>query len=302
MARAVKGVPESADPQWVTRFWKGLAVLPVAMLGWAVVTVTGSQAAIASNPSTHAKRGIASARYLSSDPAKLARLGARWSYDWSATPPPHERGLQWVPMVWGSGSVTASSIATLTSAKRSGRARYLLGFNEPDNGDESNMAPSQAAALWPKLEKTGLRLGSPAPAVPSDGWLAKFMTIARRRHLSVNFIALHYYQDFTNPDAVQQLRDQLIAIHREFHKPIWITEIGTMNIAAWGSPMLHRPSDAAAINYMRKLFPMLDSLPFVQRYAWFTDNCWNDSGCRYGSLFNGSGHVTSVGRTFRSAR
>lgn len=277
-----------------------MTVLPVAILGWALLAVTANQTATASNSIAHSKRGIASAKYLSADPAKLVRLGATWSYDWSAIPPAKTAGLQWVPMIWGPGSVTPSSIAKLTAARRSGRARYLLGFNEPDNSAQSNITPSQAAALWPKLEKTGLELGSPAPAVPSDGWLAKFMTLARHRHLRVNFIALHYYQDFTNPDAVGQLKSQLIAIHKQFHKPIWITEIGTMNISAWGSPMVHKPTDAAAKSYMRKLFPMLDSLPFVQRYAWFTDDCWNDTGCRYGSLFNGQGRVTAIARTFRS--
>jgi hypothetical protein len=285
----------------VLRFWKVMMVLPAVVLGWAVLALTANQTARASSSIAHPKRGIASAKYLSADPAKLAKLGATWSYDWSATPPPKTAGLQWVPMIWGLGSITPSSIATLTAARRSGRARYLLGFNEPDNSGQSNMTPSQAAALWPKLEKTGLKLGSPAPAVPTDGWLARFMTIARHRHLRVNFIALHYYQDFTNPDAVQQLRSQLIAIHKQFHKPIWITEIGTMNISAWGSPMLHRPTYAAVISYMRKLFPMLDELPFVQRYAWFTDACWNDSGCRYSSLFNARGRVTEIDRTFRSA-
>lgn len=51
---------------------------------------------------------------------------------------------------------------------------------------------------------------------------------------------------------------------------------------------------------MSKLFAMLNSLPFVQRYAWFTDNCWNDLGCRYGSLFTANGTLTRAGRLFKS--
>jgi len=60
-------------------------------------------------------------------------------------------------------------------------------------------------------------------------------------------------------------------------------------------------SDPLAVAYMRKLFPMLDALPFVQRYAWFTDDCWSDAGCRYGSLFNGRGQETATGRAFTTA-
>jgi Glycosyl hydrolase catalytic core len=194
----------------------------------------------------HPQRGVASSRYLVSNPGKLAQLGATWAYDWSARLPPRTDGLDWVPMVWGAASVTHASLAALTADRRSGRARCLLGFNEPDSGAQSNLSPEQAAPLWPSLEKTGLSLGSPAPQVPTDGWLARFMSLARSRHLRVDFIALHYYQDFTNPDAVAQLRAQLITLHRQFNRPIWITEIGAIDLRSWGEPMLHAPTHAHA--------------------------------------------------------
>src|SRR5947209_3037605 len=137
----------------------------------------------------HPKRGVASARYLSARPALLSALGAAWAYDWSANPPAHTGGPPWVPMMWGSGSVTPSVISSLQAARRSRRAHELLGFNEPDSYSQSNLSPARAAGLWPQLERTGLRLGSPAPAEATDGWLASFMALARRRHLRVDFIA-----------------------------------------------------------------------------------------------------------------
>jgi hypothetical protein len=248
-----------------------------------------------------AKRGVASARYLASNPALLSRLGATWAYDWSATAPPGTGGPLWVPMVWGSGSITPAAVASLQAARRSGRARYLLGFNEPDSSSQSNMTPTRAAALWPQLERTRLRLGSPATAVPRDGWLARFMALARARHLRVDFIALHYYQDFTDPNAVSELRKQLVIIHDKYRKPIWITEIGAIDIRIWKEPMTRRPTDALAASYMHKLFAMLDALPFVERYAWFTDNCWNDTACRFGSLFTAAGRLTPAGSMFKTA-
>jgi len=251
--------------------------------------------------SSTGKLGVASARYLNGDAAKLTAIGATWAYDWSAKEPAADHSLAWVPMIWGSASVTPAVLASLRRARRSGAAHYLLGFNEPDSGSQSNMTPAQAAALWPQLESTGLVLGSPAPAVPADGWLAKFMRLAAQRHLRVNFIALHYYQDFTNQDAVAQLRTQLVQIHQEYRRPIWITEIGALNIRSWGEPMLHAASPGRAVSYMRKLFAMLNTLPFVQRYAWFTDNCWNDVACRDSSLFTGAGRLTPAGHEFQSA-
>ena len=118
----------------------------------------------------------------------------------------------------------------------------------------------------------------------------------------MDFIALHYYQDFTNRHAVSDLRRQLISIHNRYHKPIWITEIGAIDIRSWGEPMLRVPTTAMANAYMGKLFTMLDRLPFVQRYAWFTDACWKHPDCRFGSLFDAGGRLTSAGRLFKGAR
>lgn len=46
--------------------------------------------------------------------------------------------------------------------------QVLLGFNEPNHGEQANMLPAKAAALWPQLEKAAarwnLRLASPAAA------------------------------------------------------------------------------------------------------------------------------------------
>ncbi|HEY7967555.1 MAG TPA: glycosyl hydrolase [Solirubrobacteraceae bacterium] len=247
------------------------------------------------------KRGVASSQYLSVDPAKLSQLGAGWAYDWSANAPPATASLLWVPMIADAGALTPGTIARLRAAGRAGRVRYLLGFNEPDSASQSNLTPQQAAALWPQLERTGRVLGSPAPATPSDGWLASFMALARRRHLRVDFIALHYYQDFTDPNVVSELRRQLKSLHDEYHRPIWITEIGAIDIRSWHEPMTGVPTDALAARYMRKLFAMLDALPFVQRYSWFTDDCWSDAACRYGSLFTANGRITLAGKTFMTA-
>ena len=209
--------------------------------------------------------------------------------------------MMWVPMISKAESLTSATMTRLRAAGRAGRVRYLLGFNEPDSTSQANLTPQQAAALWPQLEGTGLILGSPAPATPSDGWLARFMALAQQRHLRIDFISLHYYQDFTNPRAVSELRRQLVSLHRQYRRPIWITEIGAIDIRGWDEPMTHIPTDAIAARYMRTLFTMLDALPFVQRYAWFTDDCWNDTACRFGSLYTANGRTTLVGKTFMTA-
>ena len=278
--------------------------------GWALVAgllalavlVPGATASHGRAP-VNLKRGVGSTWYLWFGPKTLTRVGATWAYDWSAKAPKPVKGLEWVPMVWGAKSVTPATLRALRRYARSGRARYLLTFNEPDQRIQAHMTVAQAVALWPALEKTGLKLGSPAPAVWFGKWLRQFMAQAKARHLRVDFIDVHFYQDFTVPSAVGKLRAELRAIHNRYHLPIWVTEIGTLDTRTFGLPMRHPPTMAAAVRYARQVIAMLDSLPFVQRYAWFTDRCWHEQGCQTSGLFSDArGHETALGRAFATAR
>jgi Glycosyl hydrolase catalytic core len=280
------------------RLLVALAAVLAAVAAAAVPVATASRAHVPHN----LKRGVGSSWYMWFNPQALTRVGATWAYDWSTQLPKAVPGIEWVPMVWGSRSVTPGALRSLRADARSHRARYLLAFNEPDLRSQANMTPAQAAALWPSLEKTGLKLGAPAPAIWFGKWLAQFMALARSRHLRVDFINLHFYQDFTVPNAVGLLRNHLLAAWKLYHRPIWVTEIGTADIRAFGERIHHKPTQALALRYMRQALAMLDSLPFVQRYAWFTDRCWHEKGCELSSLFSdGRAHVTALGRLYATA-
>jgi hypothetical protein len=250
--------------------------------------------------------GVASGRYAAQgDARRLTAVGARWTYDWSAESALRGSSLEFVPMLWGAGSVTDATIAKLTADRRAGRAKHLLGFNEPDLGAQANMSPAQAIALWPRLEATGLRLGSPAVASPYSAsqsnpekhWLDDFMQRARRQHRRVDFIALHFYGDYTDPATVGHIERDLRAVHARWKLPIWITESGTLPAWKWEGRAPHaRPTAARARTHLRRMGAMLNRLPYVQRWAWFMDQCAGD--CRSTTLYDGRGRRTALGREF----
>ena len=68
---------------------------------------------------------------------------------------------EFVPMVWG-----ASSISELSSWCPLDGSTALLGFNEPNLRQQSNLSAAEACELWPTVRaaarKYGLKLGSPA--------------------------------------------------------------------------------------------------------------------------------------------
>jgi RNA polymerase sigma factor (sigma-70 family) len=226
----------------------------------------------------------------------LAQSKASWYYTWSTT---HSgvttpSGVDFVPMIWGSASVTASALSQARSA-----GHYLLGFNEPDRGDQANLSVAQALDLWPQLMATGLTLGSPAVATGGDtpgGWLDQFMSGAASRGYRVDFITLHWYgSDFTTASAVSELKSYLTAVYNRYHKPIWLTEYALIKFS---NPTSY-PSQAEQAAFVTASARMLGGLSYVQRYAWFGLPA-SDSGPSTG-LFHSGPNVTDVGRAFEAA-
>lgn len=228
----------------------------------------------------------------------LKNSGVSWYYNWSPAPGGVKapKGVDFVPMIWGADSVTKANLA---AAKKNGKT--LLGFNEPDLGEQSNMSVDQALDLWPKLEKTGLRLGSPAVAWGADQngqWLDKFMKGAKKRGYRVDFITLHWYgSDFRSKEATQQLKQYVSAVHKKYpKKPIWITEYALMNFGA-GEKL---PSATNQAKFVKSSTTMLEKLKYVEHYAWFafptSTNGQDETG-----LYRPGGAITKPGKAYRAA-
>ncbi len=124
---------------------------------------------------------------------QLKNSGVSWYYNWAPTPNGVKapKGVDFVPMIWGKDSVTKANLA---AAKKHGKqSNTLLGFNEPDLAEQSNMTPQQALDLWPQLQKTGMRLGSPAVAWGADQngqWLDRFMKVSAKHTRNWSFILI----------------------------------------------------------------------------------------------------------------
>ncbi|GHJ47758.1 hypothetical protein Cs7R123_51000 [Catellatospora sp. TT07R-123] len=226
----------------------------------------------------------------------LKDVGASWYYNWASGP---TRGAgssaAFVPMIWGANSVNDGELAR---AKASGRE--LLGFNEPDFASQSNMSVERALELWPRLQATGLRLGSPAVAVGADkpgGWLDRFLSGARDRGYRVDFITLHWYGSDFSPAAVDHLRDYVQAVWNRYHKPIWLTEYALIK---WGGSGAVFPTDAQQASFATRSTAMLQSLSYVERYAWFALPTPKEGNQGTG-LYRPGAVATAAGRAYRAA-
>jgi len=228
----------------------------------------------------------------------LVDVNVSWYYTWQpytkqiAQP----RNVDFVPMIWDKTFINREH---LELAKTSGSV--LLGFNEPDKPDQANMTAQQALDLWPQLIRAGMRLGSPAsaanPSLPGS-WLEQFMDGARARGYRVDFVALHWYGDkFGVDEAVNELKNFLEDVYHKFQLPIWLTEY---SLIRWTDPPAY-PSWEQQAEFSAKSVEMLETLPFVERYAWYSLPPWTKDGSDTTTLYNDNGEPTPVGNAYREA-
>ncbi|WP_433366242.1 sigma-70 family RNA polymerase sigma factor [Actinoplanes sp. CA-142083] len=228
--------------------------------------------------------------------AALADVGAGWYYNWASNNDdvPGPSGVEFVPMIRAKGDATDATIAR--AKKESGGE--LLGFNEPDMAGQADMSVEDALAAWPKLQATGLRLGSPSVAYGGDtagGWLDRFMSGAKDKGYRVDFITLHWYGSDFSAASVDQFLGYVDAVHKRYNKPIWITEFGLMNFS--GSPKY--PSSSQLVTFIKGTTSGLQKRSYVERYAWFGLPAVADS-VDFG-LYKDGDSPTAAGEAYKAA-
>ncbi|MDN3667549.1 glycosyl hydrolase [Algibacter miyuki] len=135
------------------------------------------------------------------------------SYNWSAGGNNENVDASFVPMRHNLGWDSFTKINSLTNVS------HVLGYNEPARPDQANMSVASAINQWPEIFKSGLRIGSPAPAAIGSAWLNEFMQLCDELNYRVDFIAFHAYQDQPTSWWGWNISSASIG-----GRPVWITE------------------------------------------------------------------------------
>lgn len=188
------------------------------------------------------------------------KVNGTWSYSWSADQN-SSAGVEYVPIRQNGGWPGWSEI----SGKQ--YVTHVLGFNEPDHTEQSNLTVVQALAQWPDMMRTGLRIGS--PAVTNNTWIYQFMDSCKARNYRVDFVAYHAYWGGKSP---ANWYNDLKAIHERTGRPLWITEWnnGANWTTEWWPTSDHSLSAANAAKQLADLkgiLTVLDTAHFIERYS-----------------------------------
>jgi hypothetical protein len=205
--------------------------------------------------------------------AQLEALNVGWYYNWGAESELKTQ-VPFVPMIF-----------SLKGLKHKLSGDYVLGFNEPDNSKQSDLAVKDALANWSIVAAKGKQVGGPAMAGnPVTGeWLPAFM----KARPKVDFATVHWYKGV---DAKHFIKD-LEHIHATYNKPIWVTEFAPQT-AGSSEKDPNKFTQAEVDRFITEVVRWMDATQWVQRYA------WHDSIEGTSALFDAKGEMTATGRTY----
>ncbi|KAJ7600826.1 glycosyl hydrolase catalytic core-domain-containing protein [Mycena floridula] len=244
------------------------------------------------------KRGISFP--ATNNPADLLNVNQThsqisWVYDWGLDIPAPllTSNLEYIPMQYGLGN-----IENLAASLQAHGAKTVLGFNEPDFDQQSDLDPTYAAQLWIKYMNplkdliSGIRIGGPAVSSSGSGqpWLEQFFA-ACNSNCKMDFLPLHWYGV-----GVAGLYDYLFQIHGQYpNLTIWMTEYAGKSHLAGFILMFY----LEVITFLNQTAAYFDTLPWVERYAWF-GYFRPENGSAYNFL-DADGGLNALGKAYIGA-
>jgi len=157
----------------------------------------------------------------------------------------------------------------------------ILGFNEPNHSDQSDISPETAAAAWIEIQEMypDRLLVSPAPAGGNTNWFDPFFQACEELGCRIDYLATHDYEGKAN-----HVMNRLEMLYNRYGKKIWLTEF-----AKCCTRDLKEVEDFA-----KEIIPRLEEAEYVFRYSWFITrynarrNHWGRMGSSNITGFNDS--------------
>jgi len=244
----------------------------------------------------------------------LGKLQPYWNYSWGADWIPQQTNFitsEFVPMMWGA----PKSVEALREALnekilpriKDGTVKRVLGFNEPDKEDQSNMPYMHAIELWPAFMELGVPLCSPACANPEGindpsaqgvpgTWMRDFMNEADKRGYRVDYIGFHWY----GGSHVESFKVKLRRVYEKYGKrPLLITEFAPAEWNTKGDFTKNKHTPAKVLAFAKEILPWMEQQDWIAGYNWFSFGIQSPQGYT-SALFFDDGSLTALGRYYAS--
>jgi hypothetical protein len=216
------------------------------------------------------KRGVCFNTSATDWAKRVVNLKSNWYYTWGNDDvTSFVDSAEFVPMIWGHSGVNKATCDRINKMFEEGKIFYVLGFNEPDLAEESNMTVDQALDDWALLcanLDSRIKLVSPAPSYPTRQWLTDFMNGAKSRNLRVDYVAVHIYAGKGYSIYETAIRD----VYNAFGKKVWITEFAPRDDNASKNGFNSYDVETVVLPFMKAVVPKYEEMTEVFRYSWFS--------------------------------
>ena len=241
---------------------------------------------------------------------KIKAVNSYWNYSWGTNRVGAQPdGMEFIPMTWGAWGKEGLSKTLQNDVVpqiQSGKAKRLLGFNEPDKKEQANMPYTEALKYWPMLEDLGIPLCSPACANPLSDvddstqgvrgtWMKDFMREADKRNYRMDYIGVHWY----GGASPRSFKERMIQVYEAYdRRPLLISEFA---VADWGAKSVSKNvhSKESVLKFMKDVLPWMESQNWIAGYAWFSFEM-NEAVGTSSALFDLEGNLTTLGRFYKS--
>ena len=249
------------------------------------------------------KRGVCENKMGEADFRALAP-GVSWFYDWhyeTADLPPSGVSMEFIPMAWGDRQDSLDGLEKYLQGAAK-KPRVVLAINEPNLKDQAFISPEKTAGLYQKIkdiaDKYQLSVVGPNMSLgsPTEGSITAMDPIENKQ-MTYTFMtpflkAFFFYLGKTDAPAlglhtygsIGELKWAVDSMHREFHRPIWVTEYAEWNAS----------DDKAERDYLVQATDFLERTPYVAGYAWFKERADNAKI----SLLAEPGKLTALGEAY----
>jgi len=178
---------------------------------------------------------------------------------------PSDPNIEFIPMIFGGEQGLEDCGYEICGTDIPDEYQVILGFNEPNRPDQSDMSPQEAAKEWMKvMERYPDRiLVSPATGNVDTDWFDQFWAECQLLGCRFDYLATHYYNAKSAQKTIDILRDYS---DRYGGLKIWFTEFAVKC----------EHDEAEVIKYIEELLPLLEHSDFIYRYSWFLSRYYEE--------------------------
>lgn len=239
---------------------------------------------------------------------------SHWTYGWWYYSSPNLPGVNYFPMdpdSWYRGSSVSGATdgaygnlwGFLPGWRAANYSLNVMGFNEPDNVNQANINPTNAAIYWLNDQNLDLPLVGPAMQNLAGSWLPIFFGYITNWGCRVDYLPGHEYGSPLGGNSDCWIKP-LQTAYNTWHIPMWLTEF---SIVDWAGNQ--KWSEEDNYNALAEFLWRAESISWLRKYSLFVftadannpmaPNPWTaTTPAPRSNAFDSSGNLTPFGELY----